>query len=124
MIGRGDHDDVEIRLIEQAAIVGVFLGLRIFLGGGRQALLVDVAQRDDVFRSDVFDVIGGLGGHADGADIQLLVRRAPGGQGRAWPDNGHRRGRSGAGQRGLTKKLATRKWRACHRRFPAKKCFW
>ena len=60
VVGRGDQDDVEVLLLEHLAIVGVgarglLRGLARggHLGGIGEHLLVDVAERDDLDRSDL-----------------------------------------------------------------------
>ncbi len=73
MVGRGHHDGIEALLLQELAIVGVFLGAGV-LGGRRvQAALIDVAQSDDVLAGHFGQVAGAAATDADHADIQPLV---------------------------------------------------
>ena len=49
MVGDGDHDGVESLLLEKLAVIVVGLRRGVRLGGPAEALVVDVAQGDDVF---------------------------------------------------------------------------
>ena len=73
---RADHDGVEaLVIVVKLAEVDVFLGSAMFLRRLAKALLVDVAQSDNVFAGHVRGVAGPAAAGADDSDVELLVRR-------------------------------------------------
>ena len=58
------------------SVVG--LGLRELLGGGREVVLVDIAQGHDVLALDPVEVVGAPAPDTDGGDVELLIRRVAG----------------------------------------------
>ncbi len=69
-----DHNRVNVSLVEEAAKVVVRFGSRIFLFRGIQVAVVDVAERDNVFTADFFEIVPCAVGYADHADVEPCTR--------------------------------------------------
>ncbi len=86
VVGRADDDGVDVALLLQhLAEVGVALGVGEVLVGAGRALVVDVAQGDDVLGAgDGPQVAAALAAGADDGDVEPVVGpRPPLGRGRA-----------------------------------------
>src|SRR6185503_7976516 len=75
--GGADGDGVDLlrHLLEHLAVVEVLLRVRVLLGGLVVALVVDVADRDDVLARHVAHVASALAAGADAGDVQLGIGR-------------------------------------------------
>src|SRR5688500_17026857 len=101
MIGRGYDDCINARLIDETAEVVVGLRLRETLRGRREIVVIDIAERDDVFADEIIDAELGLASRADETDVQFVVR------GRASTQRPCV-GKGGSGDGGLLDKSAAR----------------
>src|SRR6185503_18967999 len=103
--GGADGDGVDLlrHLLEHLAVVEVLLRVRVLLGGLVVALVVDVADRDDVFARHVAHVAAALTAGADAGDVQLGVGRLL----LAVPDLASGDPESGAGGSGVREELST-----------------
>ncbi len=75
VIGRADDHGVDVLLIEQTAEVIVGFRRGIFFLHRGEIVIVNVAQRDDVFSADTLQVFSRAVCHADHADVQPVVGR-------------------------------------------------
>ncbi len=79
VIGCGDNDRIDVlALFEHLAVVFVLGDARILLVSFGGAIVIGVAQRDDILLGAPRDIDLPLSAGADGRDIELLVRRAAG----------------------------------------------
>jgi hypothetical protein len=76
MVGRADHDRVEIAAVEDAAEVGCRHGLGKQVADGRQEPLIDIAHRDDVLLLKRGEVRQPLGAEAEKGQVELFAGRA------------------------------------------------
>src|SRR6185369_16425688 len=76
MIGSGDDHriDLLVHFIEHLAVIVVLLCAGILLAPGIQRIVVDVAESDDVFRSNAVSVAGTLAARANDGDVHFLIR--------------------------------------------------
>ena len=79
VIGNGDDDGVDllVPLVEHLAEVVVSVRVGMFLGDFAQAVVIDVAERDDVAPGlgNFGDMGRALAGDSDDGDVDLLVGR-------------------------------------------------
>ena len=78
VIGRGDHDGVNVLLLKRLSEIVVRLCAWEFLGGGRQIIFIDVAKSNHIDQAALkgfVKVVGGLMVRADECDIQFLICR-------------------------------------------------
>ncbi len=79
MVGSRDDDRVDVlALFEHLAVIFVLGNVRIFLVRFGRALVVGVAQCDDVLVRATGDINAAFSAGADRGDVELLVRRAAG----------------------------------------------
>jgi len=77
MIGRSDHDCVDVLLlVEHLAEVGKDFGLGIFFEGVPGVVRVDVAQGDDIFAAELFEVGCALASNADSGNVDFFAWRS------------------------------------------------
>ena len=75
MVRRPDNHRVNSLLVEQPAKVIIRFRLRIFLLRRRKIVVVNVAERDNVFAADFLEVVSRAVGDADHGNIQPFIRR-------------------------------------------------
>ena len=81
VVGSRDEDGIEIAVrVEQLSPIGVPPSMRIILERCRSALLVAVAERDnmDIGRTQVMKIVGTAAAGADNRDAKLFFRRRRG----------------------------------------------
>ena len=82
VVGRGDHDRVDLRaqLVDHPPEVIELLGRGDLLVGFGRALVVDVAHGDDILGlGETAEQLAAAPAHADHGEVELGVgRRAPG----------------------------------------------
>ena len=73
VVGRADDDGIQVTLLQQPAEIVVSFGGRIFLRGGPQVKVINVAKGDDILASHSAEVVGTAVGDADDAEIEFFV---------------------------------------------------
>jgi hypothetical protein len=91
----GDDDRVELRMFKKLAVIGVLLSGREVLSGGTQTVFVDIAQGDDVFTGDRYEICGTASRDTDHTDVEPIVgpehaRAEEGTEGQAGPNGAGR----------------------------------
>ena len=99
MVGRRDDHGVDpiANLVEHPAEVVERLRLGMALGGLAQAVLVNVAEGDDILASQRLEVVGPATAHTHEGDVQLLGQAAAS-QKRGYAQNAKARGRESASE--------------------------
>ena len=75
VVGRADHDGLNVLLVKELSEVVVFLSCWELLRNVTEILVVDIANSDDVLALDTIDVCARTVRDAHQADIELLVGR-------------------------------------------------
>src|SRR5436309_6153278 len=97
MVGGADDYGIDILLLEQLSKIIVGFGVRKFLFHRRQKVVIDVAERDDVFLFDASNVRARAVSGADDGDVKLFISgKFSRGRGRAASQTGSG-GRQGRG---------------------------
>ena len=77
MIGGGDHDRVDLvaHLVEELAVVLKLRGVGKSLSLSAEVAAIDVTQRNNVFLSELIEIVAPLACNSDDGQVQLFVRR-------------------------------------------------
>ena len=101
VVGGANDDSVKIVTIQKLTEIVVGFRSRIFLGGGAEIIIIDITKGDDVLAGHRLQVFAGPIGHADDAEVQLVIC----GKFSAVTLAPHQE-RAGSRERGLFKKIA------------------
>ena len=75
VVGRADDNSVDVLLLQQPAKVAVAFRAGELLPDVLQVVLIDIAQRHDVFATDTRDIARAAAGDADDGEVELAVGR-------------------------------------------------